>query len=297
MPTFRVFLIAEDTIVPKDKIGRNDKCMCGSGKKFKYCHGAIENSSLAPHIDAPGITLYVPGRNMLMNRVEREAKVIAEGFDLLCHEHVAEIEQLYGPIAALLMAGSQYSEKSQDQIRIALYKVLTNALKSFTAAFSLLRSGWRLQPYQCIRNCMEALSVTLHLFMHSEDLGTFERDELQSTATFKSAKQLMPNFGRVYGILSEEYTHVGRPFRFVQSGIPYFKEEKDLWRSLGVLMSVLWLFYQVTELVFLDLAEPPLFWKEVNVGQYEFKPKRQAIEWQEKLARHFKEFMKEAEAK
>jgi preprotein translocase subunit SecA len=23
-----------------DKIGRNDPCYCGSGKKFKYCHGA-----------------------------------------------------------------------------------------------------------------------------------------------------------------------------------------------------------------------------------------------------------------
>jgi preprotein translocase subunit SecA len=23
------------------KIGRNDPCPCGSGKKFKHCHGAI----------------------------------------------------------------------------------------------------------------------------------------------------------------------------------------------------------------------------------------------------------------
>jgi SWIM/SEC-C metal-binding protein len=24
----------------KDKVGRNDPCPCGSGKKYKYCHGA-----------------------------------------------------------------------------------------------------------------------------------------------------------------------------------------------------------------------------------------------------------------
>jgi preprotein translocase subunit SecA len=24
----------------QDKIGRNDPCWCGSGKKFKKCHGA-----------------------------------------------------------------------------------------------------------------------------------------------------------------------------------------------------------------------------------------------------------------
>lgn len=280
-----------------DKIGRNDKCPCGSGKKFKRCHGAIEKSPLAPRKDASGITYYVAGRNMLMNRVEREAKVIADGFDLLCHEPVAEIEQLYGPIGALLLAGSKYSERSQDQLRLALYKVLTNALKSFTAAFSLLRSGWRLQPYQCIRNCMEALSVTLHLFMHSDDLDKFEKDKLQSTATFNSAKQLMPVFGRVYGVLSGDYTHIGRPFRSVQKGVPYSKEEEDLWHCLGVLMSVLWLFYQVTELVFLDLADQPLFWKEVSVGQYELTLSKEAIKWQEKLVSHFKEFMKEAEVK
>ncbi|XOB99624.1 SEC-C metal-binding domain-containing protein [Deinococcota bacterium DY0809b] len=24
---------------PKKKIGRNDPCWCGSGKKYKHCHG------------------------------------------------------------------------------------------------------------------------------------------------------------------------------------------------------------------------------------------------------------------
>jgi preprotein translocase subunit SecA len=27
----------------KDQIGRNDPCWCGSGKKFKKCHGAGAN--------------------------------------------------------------------------------------------------------------------------------------------------------------------------------------------------------------------------------------------------------------
>jgi preprotein translocase subunit SecA len=34
-----------DVLVPvvksdAEKIGRNDPCYCGSGKKFKHCHGA-----------------------------------------------------------------------------------------------------------------------------------------------------------------------------------------------------------------------------------------------------------------
>ena len=28
------------TVDPKEQIGRNDPCWCGSGKKYKKCHGA-----------------------------------------------------------------------------------------------------------------------------------------------------------------------------------------------------------------------------------------------------------------
>ncbi|MGH9093342.1 MAG: SEC-C metal-binding domain-containing protein, partial [Acidimicrobiales bacterium] len=35
----------DDTLVPtvkapQEKVGRNDPCWCGSGKKYKLCHGA-----------------------------------------------------------------------------------------------------------------------------------------------------------------------------------------------------------------------------------------------------------------
>jgi preprotein translocase subunit SecA len=31
---------ATRTVAERDKIGRNDPCWCGSGKKYKKCHGA-----------------------------------------------------------------------------------------------------------------------------------------------------------------------------------------------------------------------------------------------------------------
>jgi preprotein translocase subunit SecA len=36
------------------KVGRNDPCPCGSGKKYKQCHGRFENPSAAESIPAPG---------------------------------------------------------------------------------------------------------------------------------------------------------------------------------------------------------------------------------------------------
>jgi preprotein translocase subunit SecA len=32
--------VAVQTSSPHQKVGRNDPCWCGSGKKFKKCHGA-----------------------------------------------------------------------------------------------------------------------------------------------------------------------------------------------------------------------------------------------------------------
>jgi hypothetical protein len=138
-----------------NKVGRNDTCPCGCGKKYKRCHGSVEPSLHSSFEEQPDHLLYAPMPHMLMNRVKREALLIATGFDALCGEHVAEIEGIYGSISVLLFAGSKNAEHHQDRIRQVLFTVLTNALKSFTAAFSLIRTGWRLQPYQCIRNCME----------------------------------------------------------------------------------------------------------------------------------------------
>jgi len=36
-----VFPVVEQrTVDPQRDVGRNDPCWCGSGKKFKRCHGA-----------------------------------------------------------------------------------------------------------------------------------------------------------------------------------------------------------------------------------------------------------------
>jgi hypothetical protein len=93
--------------MPMKKIGRNDACPCGSGNKYKRCHGAIDSSLHSSFVEQPEHVLYAPTPNMLMNRVDREAQIIANGFDDLCRDHVAEIEEIYGSISVLLLAGSK----------------------------------------------------------------------------------------------------------------------------------------------------------------------------------------------
>jgi preprotein translocase subunit SecA len=33
--------VKKQPVVAADKVGRNDPCPCGSGKKYKKCHGAL----------------------------------------------------------------------------------------------------------------------------------------------------------------------------------------------------------------------------------------------------------------
>ncbi len=35
-----VAAVAQRKLDPSEQLGRNDPCWCGSGKKFKKCHGA-----------------------------------------------------------------------------------------------------------------------------------------------------------------------------------------------------------------------------------------------------------------
>ncbi|MBT7331517.1 MAG: hypothetical protein HN804_10795, partial [Oceanospirillaceae bacterium] len=33
--------VAQNPAVPSSKVGRNEPCPCGSGKKYKQCHGKL----------------------------------------------------------------------------------------------------------------------------------------------------------------------------------------------------------------------------------------------------------------
>lgn len=151
----------------KKKIGRNEPCPCGSGKKYKSCcigNACEAGESSATNPTAQGFNLtYAYDSMMLANRVGREATLVAEHFDALCHEQVTDIDEVYSAVAGLTHFGMMQADLHNDELRKHVSVLLSNALKSLTAGFSPLRTGWRLQPYLCIRNSYEGLSVAIHL--------------------------------------------------------------------------------------------------------------------------------------
>lgn len=208
--------------------------------------------------------LIIHSDSMLMNRVQREAQVVAASFDLITRDAVAHIEQMYGLAAVLLYKGLDELNDSGDDLRQTCETVLMNAMKSLTAAFALIRTGWRLQPNHCLRNGMEAAGVVLHLIQNPTHLSDFKNGRLESTKTLRAAKAAIPVIGQLYGILSEEFAHVGKPYWHMQKGNIYTESEPALWQNLAGIAGFALMLYIVAELLFFDKLAEPQCWKKVG---------------------------------
>jgi hypothetical protein len=191
--------------------------------------------------------IFIYSGPMLMNRVEREACVAAESFDAITGHAVEHLEQMYFRSAVLLHKVHQAPlEEPYKTVGV----VLTNALKSLTAAFALLRTGWRLQPYSCLRNGIEATSVVIHLVANPGDLRKFKDGKLDVPKTLRAAKMAIPPIGRLYGMLTEEFVHLGKPFWHLQRGNTYTNAEWEMWQCLASVSFFSFIVFIVCELAF-----------------------------------------------
>jgi hypothetical protein len=202
---------------------------------------------------------------------------------------VQRLDRIYSMAASIVVLGKQQAESEQDEIRACLAILLLNVMKSFTGAFALLRTGWRLQPFMCLRNAYEALGVAIHLVQHPEDLLRYKNGKLDSTKTISSAKHLLPFFGRIWGDFSEQFTHVGTPFRHIQKGSFYTKDETDLWHALLHLTFFILFTYEVAELVFYDSAPVRHFWERTD-HEYKLRRSKEMRQEQRQIIEQYREF-------
>jgi hypothetical protein len=142
----------------------------------------------------------------------------------------------------------------------------------------------------CLRNAYEALGVAIHLAQRPEDLLLYKSGKLDSTKTIASAKRLLPLFGRLWGDFSEQFTHVREPFRHIQQGNLYTKDETDLWNCLFHLTFFIWFTYEVAEFVFYDSAPVRHFWERIGHGEYRLQPSAEMQREERRLVERYRRF-------
>ncbi|MCT8272038.1 hypothetical protein [Xanthomonas translucens] len=225
---------------------------------------------------------------VLTNQITRDAELIAKSFDKLHGEDLKAISKQFAHSFGLLTSGLIKATQEDDDLRIACGELLQNALNSIAAAAYLLRGGFVLQPGPVIRSCMEALAVVLHLIQFQEDLKAHRAHNFDSTRAIASAKTVFPPFGRIYGLLSKEFTHIGQLHKQFTPIREYTKGYEPLDLNLQFVTSAVWMCYVTCELAFLDVVAAPRYWSELpapstNQVAYAFNPGPEEKAWMEKF--------------
>lgn len=268
---------------------RNGPCPCGSGKKYKECcllnNDRLPNSSQSSPTPGqpPDYLMYVGPQ--LMMRVDREAGKIADGFDSMCRESVEHLNEMYLRALSVIYTADARARDSGNDLDQSCASVLSNALKSLTAALALLRPGWRLQPHLCLRNALEAMSVAIHLHQKPADLPRLKEGDFETPMTITSAKVWFPGLGRIYGLMSNQFVHIGSPFFCIQKGNVYEELEWEMWQSLAAISFLARLIYVTAERVFYDSTIEQHWWCRQGPAEYTIQPSVEMRRWMSEFRR------------
>ncbi|WP_043091207.1 hypothetical protein [Xanthomonas sp. SHU 166] len=223
---------------------------------------------------------------VLINQITRDAEMIAASFDALHHDNMRAISKQFAHCFGLLTSGMIKASQEEDDLRVACAELLSNALNSIAAAAYLLRGGFVLQPGPVIRSSIESLAVVLHLIQFQDDLKAHREHAFESTRAIASAKKVFPPFGRMYGLLSKEFTHIGTLHKQFTPIRAYEKGCEPLDLSMQFITSAVWMCYVTCELAFLNTVATPRYWEEVSAPSaeqvaYAYNPSAAEKTWME----------------
>ena len=223
---------------------------------------------------------------VLLNQVTRDAEIIAKSFDALLEDDLKLISEQFALSYALITSGMMRASQDDDDLRIACGELVSNSLNSLAAATYLVRGGFVLQPGSIIRSCLESLAVVLHLIQYQSDLDIHRKHEFDSTRAIASAKRVFPPFGKMYGLLSKEFTHIGKLHKQITPIREYTKSYEPLEANLQFIRTGVWMCYVTCELAFLDVVAKPRYWEQLPLDApdqvaYQYCPSAQEKTWME----------------
>lgn len=221
--------------------------------------------------------------DMLLNTLKRDAVKIASSFDKLCEGHIKEISRLVSTTLMIIDRGKYKASQDKDELTLACLEMLANAINSFSAATTILRNGYRLQPGILIRNILETISTVLHLLIYKDDLGKFRKGHLKSSKTIDSAKQVLSPFGEYYGFFSQEFAHIGNLQQNLHPLTSYNQFDDALKSNIAFLRLTSWLLYVTTELICYKTVNNHRYWQDLGESDqghmYAYNPSEDERQW------------------
>src|ERR1700722_4049254 len=145
------------------EVGRNTPCSCGSGKKFKNCHGA--NRPIPPVANISSISIdrkrkqtIVVTKDILVNQILRDGPAIAESFDKITRDEIREISAVIADSFSLCY---RHIPNDTEEYKPTCSRLLFSSLTAFMASVEAARHGFRRQYGAAARSIVETLATIL----------------------------------------------------------------------------------------------------------------------------------------
>ncbi|WP_430474852.1 SEC-C domain-containing protein [Thalassospira lucentensis] len=264
---------------------KNQKCPCGSGRKLRYCHGRKLNLPAPDRvcsidIDSKNNNIIVVSKDMLINQLKRDGPKIAKSFDKILSKDIDEISELFSVSSSLLRRHFKPNDKSFKSTCAGL---LSSSQTTFLASIEVARHGFRLPYGTLARQIIETLCTILDLATDEESLSKFHDGNLKSTKSVTKAKKLIPNIGEIYGMYSNEFTHISNTHSKLHPVSLYKESDSELGFILPSIKSNTWMIYIISELIFHNDISQPRYWKSDGNNGYNFAPSDEEIAWAERF--------------
>jgi hypothetical protein len=221
-------------------------------------------------------------KDILVNQLYCYGPEIARSFDRITKQDMLAVSAVLADSIGLIY---RHAFADSEEYQPTCARLLASTVSSFMASVEVARHGFR-RPYGAMaRTIIEALATVLHIAKESDGLQQFHAGKLQSTKAISTAKTILPPFGRLYGMLSAHFVHVGRAHAGLEPVVDYQKNEEPLGFIIASLKANSWLTYVVAELVFHNEVLTPRYWRYLGKGMFAFDPSETERAWQNKFLR------------
>lgn len=150
-------------------------------------------------------------QDSIMDRV-RNADGLVNG--RIAHENASlgkDVEAEVGRLLWLHVAiGLSESSAIESGNSFEAYQLFQHSIDHLTASLDLTKLHYRLQIGVLLRTAIETACTATHIVGDEEAFRQYERQEYESTRSVTFAKQVVPDIGFLWGVLSQYVVHVNR---------------------------------------------------------------------------------------
>lgn len=216
-------------------------------------------------------------KNMLENQLYRDGPQIARSFDRFAKPYVKQASEVFAKAASVILP--HLPKIDSDEFKPTAARLLLTASNSYTASIEVARHGYRRQYGMLSRSVIETLSTVIAIATKEGALEQFHEGKLRSTWCVTVAKKAIPPFGFYYGMLSNEFVHIGPNHAAFEPPSRYRADDEALPFMLNALRSDVWLYLVVAELVFHDEIPRTMFWQDNAIAGVDFDPSDEVRAW------------------